>query len=178
MDARALASAKLCVVGPATAESLLERGIAADVVPKRYVAEGVLDALRGRDDVRGARVLFAKAVDARELLPNELRAMGADVDEVPIYRSVPDGAAAGPLREALARGEVDVVTFTSSSTVKYFVEALGADCARAARAASIGPVTSETARAMGIEVVAEAREATIPGLVEAVVDALVVTPHS
>jgi uroporphyrinogen III methyltransferase/synthase len=123
-------------------------------------------------------VLFAKAAAAREVLPNELRAMGAEVDEIPVYRSVPDGAAAGPLREALARGEVDLVTFTSSSTVKYFVETIGADCAAAARAASIGPVTSETARAMGIEVVVEAREATIPGLVEAVVDALMGTAHS
>jgi uroporphyrinogen III methyltransferase/synthase len=147
-------------------------GLAVDVVPERYVAEGLAAALRARDDVRGARVLFAKAEGAREVLPAELRAMGAVVDEVSVYRTVPDAAGGAVVRAALERGEVDLVTFTSGSTVRYFVEAVGTAAARRARVASIGPVTSDTARALGLTVDVEAREATLAGLADAVVDAL------
>ena len=84
LDARALAATKLCAVGPATADALLAHGLAVDLVPDRYVAEGVIEKLRDRDDVRGARVLFARAAGARELLPAALREMGATVDEVEI----------------------------------------------------------------------------------------------
>ncbi|MFI5242266.1 MAG: uroporphyrinogen-III C-methyltransferase, partial [Gemmatimonadales bacterium] len=82
LDARALAATKLCAVGPATASALLEHGLAVDVIPERYVAEGVIEKLRERDDVRGARLLFARAAGARDLLPAALREMGATVDEV------------------------------------------------------------------------------------------------
>ena len=168
-DARALAGARVCAVGSATADALLARGIAVDVLPDRFVAEGVLAALAGRGDVRGARVLYATAEGARDVLPAGLRELGAAVDVVPVYRSVPYGAGAEPLREALAEGSVDLVTFTSASTVQGYVQAVGAELARRAPAASIGPITSEAARAAGIDVGVEAAESSIPGLVAAIV---------
>jgi uroporphyrinogen III methyltransferase/synthase len=171
-DARALAGLKVAAVGSATADALLERGIAVDVVPERFVAEGVLAALAPRGDVRGARVLYATAEGARDVLPAGLQRMGASVDVVPIYRSVPDGEGAGPLREALERGSVDLVTFTSASTVHGFVQAVGGELATRAPVASIGPITSEAARSAGMTVTIEAAESTIPGLVSAIVAAM------
>lgn len=168
LDARAFASAKLCAVGPATADALLAHGLAVDVIPDRYVAEGVIEKLRERDDVRGARVLFVRAAGARELLPTALRDMGANVDEVEIYRTVPDLSGLDTLRDALDAGAVDVVTFTSASTVRHFVDALGADRARTVRGVSIGPITSDAARELGVPVAIEAVESTIASLVQAI----------
>ena len=152
-------------MGPATADALLARGLAVDVIPDRYVAEGVIEKLKERDDVRGARVLFARAAGARELLPAALREMGAAVDEIEIYRAVPDLSGLGTLRDALDAGTVDLVTFTSASTVRHFVDALGAERARTVRGASIGPVTSDAARALGVPIEVEAAESTIASLV-------------
>ena len=168
LDARALATMKLCAVGPATADALLARGLAVDVIPDRYVAEGVIEKLRERGDVRGARVLFARAAGARELLPAALREMGAAVDEIEIYRAVPDLSGLGVLGHALDAGSVDLVTFTSASTVRHFVDALGPDRAHTVRGASIGPVTSDAARALGVPIVIEAAESTIASLVQAI----------
>jgi len=168
LDARAFASAKLCAVGPATADALLAHGLAVDVIPDRYVAEGVIEKLRERSDVRGTRVLFVRAAGARELLPAALREMGANVDEIEIYRTVPDLSGLDTLREALDAGAVDVVTFTSASTVRHFVDALGAERARTVRGASIGPITSDAARELGVPVAIEAAESTIASLVQAI----------
>jgi len=169
LDARALADAKLCAVGPATADALLARGLAVDVIPDRYVAEGVIEKLRERSDVRGTRVLFARAAGARELLPAALREMGAAVDEIEIYRAVPDLSGLATLSDALDAGTVDLVTFTSASTVRHFVDALGPARAGLVRGASIGPVTSDAARALGVPVEIEAAEATIASLVQAII---------
>lgn len=169
LDARALAAAKLCAVGPATASALLAHGLSVDLVPERYVAEGVIEKLRERDDVRGARVLFARAAGARELLPAALREMGATVDEIEIYAAVPDLSGLGALGDAVAAGRVDLVTFTSASTVRYFVEALGPERARTLRGASMGPITSEAARSLGVPIEVEAPESTIASLVGAIV---------
>jgi len=169
LDARALAGTQLVAVGPSTAAALAERGLAADVIPERYLAEGVVEALRGRRDVRGSRVLYPKAEGARDLLPDALRELGATVDDIPIYRSVPDSAGMRAALEALQQGSVDIITFTSSSTVRYFVESVGVDAARGATIVSMGPITSETARALGLTVTAEARTATLDSLIEAVV---------
>ena len=167
-DARALAGKVVCAVGPATAAALLDHGITVDIVPDRFVAEGILEALEGRPVVQGARVLYATAEGSREVLPEGLRAMGATVDVVPLYRSVRDGAGAEQLRAALVAGDVDLVTFTSASGVQGFVEAVGTDAARRARGAAIGPVTTEAVRAAGIEVAVEAPEATMAALADAV----------
>ena len=167
-DARYFASNKLCSVGPGTAEALLSRGLVVDVIPDRYVAEGLIEKLREREDVRGERVFFPRAAGARELLPAALREMGAIVDEVEIYRTVPDLSGLGVLRDALDAGTVDLVTFTSASTVRHFVDALGPARARAAHGASIGPVTSDAARALGVPIEIEAAESTISSLVHAI----------
>jgi uroporphyrinogen III methyltransferase / synthase len=169
LDARAFAAMKLCAVGPATADALLARGLAVDVIPDRYVAEGVIEKLRGRTDIRGARVLFARAAGARELLPAALREMGAAVDEIEIYRAVPDLSGLGVLSDALDAGAVDLVTFTSASTVRHFVDALGSSRAGLVRGASIGPVTSDAARALGVPIEMEAAESSIASLVDAII---------
>ena len=168
-DARTLGRTRVAAIGRATAGALLDHGVAADVVPEQFVAESLVEALRRRDDVAGSRVLLARAAAARDVLPDGLRALGADVDEIPIYRTVLDGDGAARVAARLGAGEVDLVTLTSSSTAHFFVEAVGVEAARAAPVASIGPVTSRTARALGLRVDIEAEEATIAGLVEAVV---------
>ena len=169
LDARALTRAKVAAVGPATAEALLARGLAVDVTPDRFVAEGLLAALGTRDDVRGMRVLYAAAQGARDVLPRGLSAIGADVDVIPIYRTEQASEDAAPLRIRLERSEVDLVTFTSASAVNAFVAAVGVDAARRAPAAAIGPVTTDAARAAGLHVAVEATKSTIPGLVDAIV---------
>jgi len=168
LDARALAGIKIAAVGPATSAALLDRGLAVDVAPDRFVAEALLDALRDRRDVRGARVLYAAAEGAREVLQQGLEEMGAVVDRLELYRSVLDGEGAERLRALLLDGQADLVTFTSASSVNAFVEAVGDDASRCAPAASIGPITANEARNRGIEVVVEADESTIGGLVDAI----------
>lgn len=170
-DASALSGLRVAAVGPATASALEALGIAVAVTPQRFVAEGLLDALRARDDVRGSRVLYLVARGAREVLPAGLRALGASVDVTPLYRSVPDAEGAAALRERLLRGEVDLVTFTAGSTVRAFVDAVGADAAARAGIVSIGPVTSAVVRELGLEVRAEASPSTIDGLIQATVAA-------
>jgi uroporphyrinogen III methyltransferase/synthase len=171
LDARSLGRARVAAIGRATGDALLEHGLAADIIPEQFVAESLVDALRRRDDVTGARVLLARAADARDVLPDGLRALGAHVDEIPIYRAVLDGDGAARVAARLNAAEINLVTLTSSSTAQFFVDAVGAEAAQAAPIASIGPVTSRTARSLGLRVDVEAREATIAGLVEAVVRA-------
>ena len=176
LDARAFAANSIVAVGPGTAEALLSHGLAVDVIPDRYVAEGIIEKLRDRDDVRGERVLFPRAAGARELLPDTLREMGAIVDEVEIYRTVPDHSGLDTLGRALDARAVDLVTFTSASTVRHFVDALGPDRARTVRGASIGPVTTDAARALGVPIEIEAAESSIASLVQGIVSHL--SPHS
>jgi uroporphyrinogen III methyltransferase/synthase len=168
-DARAFAGLTVTAVGPATADALLEHGIAVDVVPERFVGEAVLDVLTRRGGVRDARILYPAAERARDVLPDGLRAAGAVVDVMPIYRSVVDGRGAAAVRDAITAGTADLVTFTSASGVRGYVEVVGSDVVRLVPAASIGPITTEAARLAGIQVVAEAAESTIASLVDAVV---------
>ena len=168
-DARALAAVKIAAVGPATGAALLDHGLAVDVSPSRFVAEGLLDCLRDRADVRDARVLYVAAEGARETLQEGLEDLGAVVDRLNLYRSSPDGEGASALREQLLSGQVDLVTFTSASAVNAFASAVGSDAARLAPAAVIGPVTGTAAKEQGISIVLEASESTIPGLADAVV---------
>jgi uroporphyrinogen III methyltransferase / synthase len=170
LDARALAGAKIVAVGPATASALMTVGLAVDVQAERFVAEGILEVMGTRDDVPGARVLYLAAADARTVLPDGLTALGADVDHVALYRSVPDEAGRAALRELLSGEGVHVVTFTSASAVRAFAEAAGRELAAGVRAASIGPVTSEAIRAAGMTVWTEAPKATFEALVDAILD--------
>ena len=169
LDARSLGHARIAAIGRATADALLACGLAADVVPERFVAESLVDALERRDDVTGRRVLLPRAADARDVLPDGLRALGAHVDVIPVYRTVLDGDGAARVAERLRAGAIDLVTLSSSSTARFFVEAVGAEAARAAPAASIGPVTSAAARALGLRVTVESEQSTIAGLVDAIV---------
>jgi uroporphyrinogen III methyltransferase/synthase len=168
-DGRALAGVRVAAVGPATADALLDVGIATDLSPERFIAEALLDALRDRADVRGGRVLYAAAEGARDVLPDGLAELGASVDRVHLYRSVANVEHGDELKRRMIAG-VDLVTFTSASSVSAFTDAVGRDAIAGVRGASIGPVTTAAARAIGIDVVLEASDSTIPGLVSAIVD--------
>jgi uroporphyrinogen-III synthase len=168
LDARALAGRKLCAVGPATADALLARGLAPDVVPQRFVAEGLLEALGSRADVKGAEFLYIAAADARDALPAGLGKLGAVVDVVRAYRSIPDAEGARTAADALERGEVDYVAYASGGAVKAFVEAVGAAAAKGA-AACIGPITAAAAREAGLTVGVESAMSTTAALADAIV---------
>jgi uroporphyrinogen III methyltransferase / synthase len=166
-DARALGGVSICAIGPATAAALELEGVRADLVPEKFVAESVLEALRAEGDLTGRRVLLPRAELARSTLPEGLEAAGAEVTDVVAYRTVPDGGEAERFREMLAAGEVDLVTFTASSTVNNFVDLVGTAIGGAV-VASIGPITSATARERGLPVHIEASEYTIDGLLDAI----------
>jgi uroporphyrinogen III methyltransferase/synthase len=162
-DARSLAGATVAAIGPGTAGELARLGIAADVVPERFVAEALAEAL-AEVDVNGKRVLVARAAEARDVLPDALRGRGAEVDVVALYETVREQ----PDPEAVeAAQDADYVTFTSSSTVRNLTEALGERFPRAARVVSIGPVTSEAVRAAGLAVDVEAERHDVDGLLAA-----------
>ncbi len=163
LDARALAGVTVAAIGPGTARALAERGILADVVPERFVAEGLIEALADIE-VGGKRVLVARAAEARDVLPDALRERGAELDVVPLYETVREQPGD---REIEAAQSADYVTFTSSSTVTNLVEALGDLFPHNARIVSIGPITSETARNAGLEVAVEANRHDVDGLLEA-----------
>lgn len=166
-DARAFGRARVCTIGPATSAAVEARGVRPDLVPDDFVAEGVLAALAAHGEIRGSRILLPRAEAARALLPDTLRERGAEVLDVAAYRTVQDGSELRAVRRRLAAGEVDVVTFTASSTVKNYVDLLGPDVG-GAKVVSIGPITSAAARELGVPVDAEAAESTVPGLVDAV----------
>jgi uroporphyrinogen III methyltransferase/synthase len=155
-------------IGPATAEALERRGVQARIVPDEYVAEAVAEALAA-GGVAGERVLLPRAAGARQVLPERLRAAGAEVDEVEAYRSLPDVQGIAALQELIRAGRVDMVTFTAASTVRCYVEEAGPDLG-AARVAVIGPVTARAARAAGVRVDVEAGEYTVAGLLQAICD--------
>jgi uroporphyrinogen III methyltransferase / synthase len=157
-DARALAGATIAAIGPGTAAALREVGLVADVVAERSLAEGLLEALP--DDLAGVRAVVARAQEARDALPDGLRAAGAEVDVVALYRTL----AARP-RHPERMLAADAVAFTSSSTVSRFAEALAGRDLSGVRGVSIGPVTSATARELGIGLIAEAPQHDLDGLV-------------
>ena len=169
-DSRALARVRVCAVGPATAERLGQFGIRPDAQPETFRGATVCDALaRAGATLNGARVLCPRADIAPKDLPEALAARGAAVTEVVAYRTLPEPVAPDFL-EDLSAERIDWVTFTSSSTVKNFLAAVGAERLRAwnARLASIGPSTSETLRESGFPPTVEAATHTTDGLIEAI----------
>lgn len=171
LDARAFHRTKIAALGPATATALRERlGLRADFVPTEAVAEAML-AQWPDAEIAGKRMLFPRAKEAREILPEQLTARGAIVDLVPVYETQFDGEGADDIRRLLQEGRVDAVTFTSASTVQNFAQAVATaeqSCialASRTRLVAIGPVTAEAAQGLGLTVHSVAQEHTIPGLV-------------
>ena len=175
VDPLALGGAKLGAIGPATAARLAERALTVAAMPREYRAEAIVEAL-GAERIRGARILIPRAQVAREVLPEMLIAAGArEVVVAPVYKTVkPANAPVERVRELAAAGAIDLVAFTSSSTVTNFCEMIGASVARGLRAAAIGPITAETARASGLQVVVQPTEYTVPALIAAIRDYFVV----
>ena len=146
------------------------RGVVPAVIPAEFVAEALAEALiqRSGGTITGARVLIPSAEDAREALAAGLRQHGATVENIAVYRTVPVQADLSGLAKDISRGRIDAVTFTSSSTVRSFVALVGRPAATSGRfvAATIGPITADTARELGIREIIEAEPHTVPGLVE------------
>jgi len=161
LDARSLHGMTVAAIGPGTAAALAEHGVSADVVPESFTAEGLVEALAGH---AYTRALVARAAQARDVLPDALRERGTEVDVLDLYETVSEPLSADQLQ---AVAGADYVTFTSSSTVRYFLAAAGAGGVGAARVLSIGPVTSSTLREHGIEPAIEAQRSDIEGVIEA-----------
>lgn len=170
LDLRALAGVKLAAIGPATREALEALHLKVDLCPREYTAEGLLEAFSGHD-LNGKALLIPRALEAREVLPEVLRERGARVEVVAAYRTLPNVPGAGPARELLEAGEVDFITFASSSTVRHFHELVGHTLpggSGGAKVVCIGPITAATARELGYRVDAVPEEYTIPALVQAI----------
>jgi uroporphyrinogen III methyltransferase / synthase len=174
LDARVLGGVQVAAIGPATSAALRIRGIRADVVPSEYRGEAVASAIKTRDgELTNKRILITRAEVAREVMPSMLREAGAEVDVVPAYRTL----AAEPerfarIRALLERDAIDIVAFTSSSTVERLVEGLGEGASallRRTQVAAIGPITADTAQRLGLPASVVASEYTAAGLVDALV---------
>ena len=166
-DAREIGGARIAAIGAATAQRIKEFRLHVDLQPEEFVAEALVREFRKEGGVENLRILLARAEKARDLLPKELSALGAIVDEGFAYRTVPETRDETGARRRLLEEGADLITFTSSSTVENFL-ALGLPWPARMQVASIGPVTSKTARDRGLTVAVEARRHDIPGLVEAV----------
>ncbi len=160
---------RLCAIGPATAEALRRRGLEPELVPEEFVAEGVLAALAEKG-MAGRRVLLPRAAEARDVLPDGLRRLGAQVDVLPVYRTVAPAGLEQKAQELFSVLRPQWVTLTSSSTVRHLLAAVPRQLLAGVRLASIGPVTTRTAREAGLEVTVEATRYTAEGLAEAMAE--------
>lgn len=172
-DSRSLAGGRLCCIGPRTAQELEKFGLRTDAIPADYQAEGLL-SMCGQQDLSRVRVLIPRAEVARELLPEQLRARGAHVDVVPVYRTIRPENGGAEWRQQLAEGHIHIATFTSSSTVKNFVQICGGrekmkSQLKGVTIACIGPITAKTAEEHGLAVTVVPTENTIPAMVDAIV---------
>ena len=174
MDSRSLSGVKVCCIGGPTAESAMEQGINTDLVPSKFTSEGIFEALNSQNEVEGKRFLLPRADIAPPDLPERLREAGGEAMGVTAYRTLP-GEPTEESLDALRHGEIDVVTFTSSSTARNFAEIARREVGGLPDDvvyASIGPETTKAAVAEGMKISIEARKHTIPGLVAALVDEL------
>jgi uroporphyrinogen III methyltransferase/synthase len=168
-DLRAL-RARICVIGDATRNAVRALHLKVDLMGEEFVAESLVEAFRSID-LAGKRMLLPRAAVARDILPRKLRERGACMDVVEAYRTVtPEGLAKQAGEAFRSQRKPDWITFTSSSTVQNFVRATGADVLRGVKVASIGPVTSATAKALGLEISVEAKVYTSDGLVAAILE--------
>jgi len=173
MDARCLGHLHTAAIGPATAESLRQFGLKTDIMPETYQAESVVAAF-AQVAIKGHKVLLPRAKEARAVLPEELRRMGAQVDEVVAYQTKEAGDDKQTLLSALEEGAIDLITFTSSSTARNFRALLpqdpqGLELVKGVTIACIGPITADTASSLGFQVDITAKDFTIAGLCKAIV---------
>jgi len=166
-DTREIGGARIAAIGPATAQRVKDFHLHIDLQPEEFVAEAVLKEFRKRGGIENLRILVVRAEKARDVLPKELSVSGAIVDEALAYRTVSETRDTTGARRQLAKGGADLITFTSSSTVENFL-ALGLPWPKGMQVASIGPITSKTARDHGLKIAIEARRHDIDGLVEAI----------
>ncbi len=170
-DVRALSNLRTASIGPATAKRMFDFGLKSDIVPKNYIAESVIEAF-AQEDIKGKRVLLPRAKEARPILPVELAKMGAEVNEVTAYRTEEVRDNVDILMTGLEQGTVDLITFTSSSTVKNFHAIIPPakfnDLMKGVTIAAIGPITADTAKELGIDIHIIAKSYTIPGLCDAI----------
>jgi len=173
-DVRCLMDIRVCAIGPKTAEAVRNMGIIPDLVPDEYKAEAVVEAFKSLNAL-DLRILLPSATKAREVIPKELRKMGAVIEVIHAYRTVMPEDKTDEVKSMLEAGDIDVITFTSSSTVTNFMNMFGAETEQVKSwlkdvdIASIGPITSDTARELGLNVNVEAMEYTIEGLTDAIV---------
>ena len=174
-DSRAFGSGQVCAIGPETAASLRQRGIAPDYVPAEYRAEAIIDGFSSLG-VKGARILIPRALEARDILPEQLVQQGASVNVVPVYETLPDSADIPSLLDLIQKKSVNMVTFTSTSTVKNFCAAFQEkgchlpDLLKGVDIACIGPVCAKAAESHGLEVRIMPKEYTIAAMTQAIVN--------
>ncbi len=168
-DAREIGGVRIAAIGPATAQRVKDFHLHVDLQPDEFVAEAVAREFKKQESIENLRILLVRAEKARDVLPRELSAAGAIVDEAFAYRTVPETRDTSGARRQLAQDGADLITFTSSSTIENFL-ALGLPWPKGMRIASIGPITSKTARDQGLKVDVEARRHDIDGLVQAVME--------
>jgi uroporphyrinogen III methyltransferase / synthase len=166
-DAREIGGARIAAIGPATAQRVKDFHFHVDLQPEKFIAEAVAKEFRTQENIENLRILVVRAEKARDVLPKELSAAGAIVDEAFAYRTVPETRDTTGARRQLAKEGADLITFTSSSTVENFL-ALGLPWPKGMQIASIGPITSKTARDHGLTIDIETRRHDIDGLVEAI----------
>ncbi len=166
-DAREIGGTKIAAIGPATAQRLKDYHLHVDLQPEEFVAEGLVREFKKIGGVENLRILIARAEKARDVLPRELSALGAIVDEGFAYRTVAETRDDNGARRRLLEEGADLITFTSSSTVENYL-ALGLPWPERMQIASIGPITSKTARERGLKVDVEAKRHDVPGLVDAI----------
>ena len=166
-------SVKVCAIGPATANRLKKKRVSVHYIPKEFIAESILEGFE-KMVIKGKRILLARAKKARDVLPEGLKDLGAEVDVVAVYRTIRPRAGSKRLRRLLTEGEIDVVAFTSSSTVNHFAKLLKKEdlkkLLKGIAIACIGPVTARTAVDWGWKVQIQPKQYTIPGLTRAIAD--------
>ncbi len=172
-DLRELKGVRICAIGPRTARAIRELNIRVDMTPKVFRAEAILEAL-GAEGIKGKRFILPRALEAREILPDTIRELGGTIDVLPAYRTVRPRKKAAEMKERLFNGEIDTITFTSSSTVtnfmRFFKKNEAMDLNRVTRVACIGPITADTAKKQGLTVDIMPRNYTIPALAEAIAE--------
>jgi uroporphyrinogen III methyltransferase/synthase len=168
-DIRSLAGIKVCVIGPATRKACERMGIKVDCQPEEFMAEGIVETMKGLD-IAGKRILVLRSEEARQVLPESLKELGALVDVIPVYRTTLPETDIGRIKEMLKNSEIDLLTFTSPLTAKNFCELIGEKRLwENIEAACIGPITEKKARELGFNVQIVAKEYTIDSLVEEII---------